>query len=167
MHHFLIWSTWMEVSFFPAWLERVFSPFTCCKCLCWSRYDGCPISRTRIYCQKGSRCTGSEDENGTVTSSVSLSPDIFLKYKTDARVQDVTEGISHAIIIFHPNPDGWAFALVVVSVLRMIKLFGWERKMSERIRERRNDELGWLWKLKVAQSQFLSIFLSLMSYARC
>ena len=38
-----------------------------------------------------------------------------------------------------------------VNVLRMIKLFGWERKISERIREKRNDELGWLWKLKVGK----------------
>ncbi|KAF8811726.1 hypothetical protein BYT27DRAFT_7160557 [Phlegmacium glaucopus] len=50
---------------------------------------------------------------------------------TDARVQDVTEA---------------------VNVIRMIKLFGWERSMSERIREKRNDELGWLWKLKVLET---------------
>ncbi|KAF8799457.1 multidrug resistance-associated ABC transporter [Phlegmacium glaucopus] len=49
----------------------------------------------------------------------------------DARVQDVTE---------------------VVKVLRMIKLFGWEKRMSERIQEKRNDELRWLWKLKVLET---------------
>ena len=36
----------------------------------------------------------------------------------------------------------------------MIKLFGWERRISERIREKRNDELGWLWKLKVGRITF-------------
>ncbi|KAF8157940.1 multidrug resistance-associated ABC transporter [Crassisporium funariophilum] len=51
--------------------------------------------------------------------------------KTDARVQDVTEA---------------------VNVLRMIKLFGWEEKMSARLEERRDDELMWLWKLKVLQA---------------
>jgi ABC-type multidrug transport system fused ATPase/permease subunit len=50
---------------------------------------------------------------------------------TDARVQDVTEA---------------------VNVLRMIKLFGWELRMSERIRERRDEELGWLWKLKALET---------------
>ncbi|KDR83050.1 hypothetical protein GALMADRAFT_866663 [Galerina marginata CBS 339.88] len=50
---------------------------------------------------------------------------------TDARVQDVTEA---------------------VSVLRMIKLFGWEERMSRRIQDRRNDELAALWKYKVLES---------------
>ncbi|KAF8816580.1 P-loop containing nucleoside triphosphate hydrolase protein [Phlegmacium glaucopus] len=50
---------------------------------------------------------------------------------TDARVQNVTEA---------------------VNVIRMIKLFGWERSMSERMKEKRNDELGWLWKLKVLET---------------
>ncbi|KAF4617652.1 hypothetical protein D9613_005677 [Agrocybe pediades] len=48
--------------------------------------------------------------------------------KTDARVQAVTE---------------------TVNVLRMIKLFGWEQKMSERLDKTREDELKWLWKLKL------------------
>ncbi|KAF9481117.1 multidrug resistance-associated ABC transporter [Pholiota conissans] len=51
--------------------------------------------------------------------------------KTDARVQAVTE---------------------VVNVLRMVKLFGWEEKMSKRIREARDDELNSIWWLKVLQS---------------
>ena len=41
-----------------------------------------------------------------------------------------------------------------VNVLRMIKLFGWERKVSERIRGKRHDELDWLWKLKVGRITF-------------
>ncbi|KAF4617689.1 hypothetical protein D9613_006261 [Agrocybe pediades] len=48
--------------------------------------------------------------------------------QTDARVQDVTEA---------------------VNVLRMIKLFGWEEKMSKRIAEKRETELSSLWKMKV------------------
>lgn len=31
----------------------------------------------------------------------------------------------------------------------MIKLFGWERKMSDRLEKTRQDELHWLWKLKL------------------
>ena len=34
--------------------------------------------------------------------------DILFKFKMDARVQDVTEGILHAIIIFHSDADGQA-----------------------------------------------------------
>ncbi|KAJ7462775.1 P-loop containing nucleoside triphosphate hydrolase protein [Mycena galericulata] len=45
--------------------------------------------------------------------------------RTDARVQVVTE---------------------TMNVLRMIKLFGWERQMNERVAEKREEELGWLWK---------------------
>ncbi|KAF8802578.1 hypothetical protein BYT27DRAFT_7215243 [Phlegmacium glaucopus] len=60
-----------------------------------------------------------------------IPPDFLLKFKTDARVQDVTEA---------------------VNVIRMIKLFRREHSMSERIREKRNDELGWLWKLKVLET---------------
>ncbi|KAF8963043.1 multidrug resistance-associated ABC transporter [Flammula alnicola] len=50
---------------------------------------------------------------------------------TDARIQTVTE---------------------VVNVLRMVKLFGWEGRMSERIQDKRNAELSSIWKLKVLQS---------------
>jgi hypothetical protein len=33
-----------------------------------------------------------------------------------------------------------------MNVLRMIKLFGWERQMNERVAEKREEELNWLWK---------------------
>ncbi|KAH9475153.1 ATP-binding cassette transporter abc4 [Psilocybe cubensis] len=48
--------------------------------------------------------------------------------KTDARIQAVTE---------------------TVGILRMIKLFGWEQKMSDRLEKTREEELKWLWKLKL------------------
>jgi len=38
-----------------------------------------------------------------------------------------------------------------VNVIRMIKLFGWERKMQKRIEERRQEELKMLWKLKLLE----------------
>ncbi|KAF8157969.1 hypothetical protein B0H34DRAFT_797400 [Crassisporium funariophilum] len=49
--------------------------------------------------------------------------------KTDARVEAVSE---------------------TVSILRMVKLFGWEQKMSRSLEERRNEELAWVWKGKVS-----------------
>jgi hypothetical protein len=33
-----------------------------------------------------------------------------------------------------------------MNVLRMIKLFGWERKMSEKVAETRDEELKYVWK---------------------
>ncbi|KAF9480291.1 multidrug resistance-associated ABC transporter [Pholiota conissans] len=48
--------------------------------------------------------------------------------KTDARVEAVTE---------------------TVGVLRMIKLFGWEKKMSNSLKGKREEELQWVWKHKV------------------
>ncbi|KAF8904793.1 hypothetical protein CPB84DRAFT_1772829 [Gymnopilus junonius] len=50
---------------------------------------------------------------------------------TDARVQEVTE---------------------VVGVLRMVKLFGWESRMSERVSENERGELLATWKYKVLSS---------------
>ncbi|KAF9243737.1 hypothetical protein BU15DRAFT_59613 [Melanogaster broomeanus] len=50
--------------------------------------------------------------------------------KTDARVQTVTE---------------------TMNVLRMVKLFGWEKKMGERISEKREVELLLTWKLKLLE----------------
>ncbi|KAH9480681.1 ATP-binding cassette transporter abc4 [Psilocybe cubensis] len=51
-----------------------------------------------------------------------------LMEKTDARVQDVAEAI---------------------NVIRMIKVFGWEEKMSKRIKQSRDNELTSLWRLKL------------------
>ncbi|KAJ7105184.1 hypothetical protein C8R44DRAFT_858596 [Mycena epipterygia] len=48
--------------------------------------------------------------------------------KADSRVQVVTE---------------------TMHVLRMIKLFGWERQMNERVAEKREEELNWIWKRKM------------------
>ncbi|KAI6134164.1 ABC transporter type 1, transmembrane domain-containing protein [Pisolithus croceorrhizus] len=48
--------------------------------------------------------------------------------KTDARVQTVTE---------------------TMNALRMVKLFGWEKKMNERIYEKREVELVWTWKYRI------------------
>jgi hypothetical protein len=36
-----------------------------------------------------------------------------------------------------------------MNVLRMIKLFGWESKMNERLADKRKEELVWLWKRKL------------------
>ncbi|KAJ7078496.1 hypothetical protein C8R44DRAFT_836696 [Mycena epipterygia] len=48
--------------------------------------------------------------------------------KTDARVQTVSE---------------------MVNVIRMIKMFGWEKQMEDKIAEKREEELTWIWWRKV------------------
>ncbi|KAI8982789.1 multidrug resistance-associated ABC transporter [Trametes punicea] len=50
--------------------------------------------------------------------------------KTDARVQDVTE---------------------TMSVIRMIKLFGWEPKVSDQLAKKREDELKYIRKYKILE----------------
>jgi hypothetical protein len=62
--------------------------------------------------------------------------------KTDARVQTVTESkclslYYHAMLIYDT---------LAMNVLRMIKLFGWEKKMDERVSEKREAELKWIWR---------------------
>ncbi|KDR83115.1 hypothetical protein GALMADRAFT_238938 [Galerina marginata CBS 339.88] len=69
---------------------------------------------------------------------------------TDARVQSISEA---------------------VSVLRMIKLFGWEGKMTKRLEVKREEELSWLWKMKLLNltnglvSLFIPTFTMLTTYA--
>ena len=36
-----------------------------------------------------------------------------------------------------------------MGVLRMIKLFGWESRVKETFAEKRENELGWIWKRKI------------------
>ena len=38
---------------------------------------------------------------------------------------------------------------IVMSVLRMIKLFGWETRVRDTIAEKREEELNWVWKRKL------------------
>ncbi|KAK0192579.1 hypothetical protein F5146DRAFT_1040547 [Armillaria mellea] len=58
--------------------------------------------------------------------------------RTDGRVQAVTE---------------------ILNVLRMVKLFGWERKMNERISIKREEELVWIRK-----RQFLELLSGLINF---
>ncbi|KAG6906813.1 hypothetical protein DXG01_011997 [Tephrocybe rancida] len=37
----------------------------------------------------------------------------------------------------------------IVSVIRMVKMFGWEKKMTDRIDEKRDIELSWVWWNKI------------------
>ena len=61
---------------------------------------------------------------------------------------------------------------IALGVLRMIKLFGWEHKMSEAIKQKRDEELVWIWKDKVKcmlqlvrliDIQYFTQFLTLLS----
>lgn len=49
----------------------------------------------------------------------------------------ITSLLIHDILIY---------SVVVMNVLRMVKLFGWEKKMDERVSEKREAELKWIWR---------------------
>ncbi|ESK84755.1 hypothetical protein Moror_568 [Moniliophthora roreri MCA 2997] len=59
--------------------------------------------------------------------------------QTDARVQAISE---------------------IMGVLRMVKMFGWERKMYDRITEKRERELVYIWKMRM-----LGISTTIANYA--
>lgn len=40
---------------------------------------------------------------------------------------------------------------LAMNVIRMIKLFGWERKVNEKIAEFREAELTWIWKKQILE----------------
>ena len=84
-----------------------------------------------------------------VRQRLSLSFNVFLSdqfLQTDARVEEISErkcrfkNLKYATI---------SRLLSVVNVLRTIKLLGWEWKMGERVREKREAELRRLWQTLV------------------
>ena len=90
--------------------------------------------------------------------------------KTDARVSAVTESAynvcerSHHHICTHPS-------LTALSILRMVKLFGWEQKMSDQISGKRAAEMEWVRKREFAalantvMSYLIPILVMISSYA--
>lgn len=42
-----------------------------------------------------------------------------------------------------------SIVLVAMSVIRMVKLFGWEEKMSTRLDKKREEELQWVWNSRM------------------
>ncbi|KAG6874832.1 hypothetical protein C0993_012016, partial [Termitomyces sp. T159_Od127] len=60
--------------------------------------------------------------------------------KSDDRVETVTES---AYLTCLSRARLTSLRLVAMSVIRMIKMFGWEEKMAERIDEKREVELAW------------------------
>lgn len=67
--------------------------------------------------------------------------------RTDARVQSITECKLHSLL--RPNLSYEYFT--DMNVLRMIKLFAWEGKVSQRMYEKREDELLWTKKRQILQ----------------
>ena len=66
----------------------------------------------------------------------------MLVYRLSLRVSDILSPCrTHALTPF----------FLVMQVLRMIKLFGWEKKMEERIYEKRQEELVWIKKRQIIE----------------
>lgn len=59
-------------------------------------------------------------------------------------MQNITEG-KHNGLYDSTFANKW----IVMSVLRMIKLFGWESRVKGTVAEKRETELGWIWKQKM------------------
>jgi hypothetical protein len=74
-------------------------------------------------------------------------------------VQNVTE--SRCNFLFGSSDyHSLTYYVIVMSVLRMIKLFGWEGRVKESIVEKRDEELKWVWKRKL-----LGVFNDVAKYA--
>ncbi|KAF8751127.1 P-loop containing nucleoside triphosphate hydrolase protein [Rhizoctonia solani] len=71
--------------------------------------------------------------------------------QTDARVQGITEGELLAVYSYRRLLTICAPPLhdTVMSVIRMIKLFGWENKIKAQVDAKREDELHWYKKKRV------------------
>ena len=68
--------------------------------------------------------------------------------KTDARVENVTESMyTFSLMILRPADC----PLEAMSVVRMIKLFGWEPQIAARIHGKRDDELHQLLKTEMSE----------------
>nr|GAT52228.1 ATP-binding cassette transporter [Mycena chlorophos] len=59
--------------------------------------------------------------------------------RTDARISSVSEGMPSRYFLFLPF-----MVPAAVNVLRMVKLFGWETQMCDRILDKREEELVWI-----------------------
>lgn len=89
--------------------------------------------------------------------------------QADARVQMVTEG---ALITTERTATDsslyWSYFchITAVNVMRMIKLFGWEKRISEQISEKREEELVLNKKNKLA-GLCLGVMRYAINYHRC
>lgn len=68
--------------------------------------------------------------------------------RTDGRVQTVTESTSFWPHLSRISVD---FTIVAMNVLRMVKLFGWEKKLNARIADKREEELVWIKKKQLLE----------------
>ncbi|KAF8671537.1 P-loop containing nucleoside triphosphate hydrolase protein [Rhizoctonia solani] len=84
--------------------------------------------------------------------------------QTDARVQGITEGELLAVYSYRRLLTICAPPLhdTVMSVIRMIKLFGWENKIKAQVDAKREDELHWYKKKRVLRAN--ETLTSLCSY---
>ena len=72
-----------------------------------------------------------------------------MSWQTDARVQNVTESTYRLWCgVCLLDVDCFVTAM---SVIRMIKLFGWEPKVADQIASKREDELSFIRKYKILE----------------
>ena len=103
LHHFLIPSTWMEVSF-PSYSElkeySYPSPVASAFVGLVTMVVLFPVPGYIVKKVQNVQVQRMKMVLSLLASSVSILPNILLEFKTDARVQDITEGTLHTIITF-------------------------------------------------------------------
>lgn len=69
--------------------------------------------------------------------------------KTDARVQNVTE--SESLPYTDLRATLMPYCVTAMSVIRMVKLFGWEPRVADQLGDKREDELKYIRKNKILE----------------
>lgn len=86
---------------------------------------------------------------------ISQHPEVLTKFyashswKSDARVQSVTEGEPDQFCKYFVAETYHTLFILAMNVIRMIKFFGWESKVREQIAEKRQEELVLTRKMKL------------------
>lgn len=77
---------------------------------------------------------------------------------TDSRVSKVVEGIIIFEVLFQMIDH---YRKLALNMIRMIKLFGWQKKMGEKVQETRDEELKLLWR-----REFLGLSNNIIKYVQ-
>uniref|UniRef100_A0A0W0FN82 P-loop containing nucleoside triphosphate hydrolase protein n=1 Tax=Moniliophthora roreri TaxID=221103 RepID=A0A0W0FN82_MONRR len=91
--------------------------------------------------------------------------------RTDERVEVVSESGSYSssLLSYLTDKADVAFGFVAMKVLRMVKLFGWEDKMSRLIAEKREQELKWIkryWWVQLL-TQIINFLIPVITMVAC
>lgn len=137
-------------------VSEAYSVCSCVKCIGGPCDSGRSDTYPGVPQQLDSSFPEEDDGQGEARTCRHV-PSLSLTHlKTDARVQLANEGKSSTLTIAHCVETR---ICSVLNVVRMIKLFGWESRVSAQLDERREAELK-----QLSQSRWLEIFNALFKY---